>query len=91
MADYQTENKNERNSGQSTDSGFTVTSDPYYQLTTRSVGRQLPQRHILDSYLRAPRPPFMTGCNVSVKSYKKFVNYKNYVEQIEELIIRPIY
>lgn len=67
-----------RNFGESNnnsmDSGFSVTSDPLYQLTTRSVGRQLPQRHIFDPHFRTTRPQLITGANVSEKSYKKF-NY----------------
>lgn len=66
-------NINGQSNNNSMDSGFTVTSDPYYQLTTRSVGRQLPQRHIIDPHFRTLRPQLMTGYNVSEKSYKNLL------------------
>lgn len=62
-------NTHERNSGEfsnrSMENGFSAISDPLYQLTTRSVGRQLPQRH--DLHLRASRPQLITSSNVSEK------------------------
>lgn len=64
-----------RNFGESNnnsmDSRFSVTSDPLYQLTTRSVGRKLPQRHSFDTHFRTKRPQLINSANVSQKSYKQ--------------------
>lgn len=65
-------NPHERNSSEfnnrNIENGFSAISDPLYQLTTRSVGRQLPQRH--DLHLRTSRPQLITSSNVSEKSCK---------------------